>query len=93
MLSRENFTEEYVRQLQKTSKRDPVLLERVIYAFGLLEAIVTVGMPFVFKGGYIEAGLTMSKQTTPSNTSGYDLPYTLHYQKNISCHLSCQSNN
>jgi len=33
MLSRENFTEEYVRQLQKTSKRDPVLLERVIYAF------------------------------------------------------------
>ena len=51
MLTRENFTEEHIRQLQYSSKRDPILIERTIYAFGLLEAITRVGMPFIFKGG------------------------------------------
>ncbi|MBQ9663313.1 MAG: nucleotidyl transferase AbiEii/AbiGii toxin family protein [Oscillospiraceae bacterium] len=51
MLLRENFTEEHIRELQKTSRRDPILLERTVYAFGLLEALARVGMPFVFKGG------------------------------------------
>jgi predicted nucleotidyltransferase component of viral defense system len=51
MLLKENFSEEYIRELQKNSKRDPVLLERTVYAFGLLEALARVGMPFIFKGG------------------------------------------
>ena len=46
-----SFAEEHIRELQKTSKRDPVLLERAVYAFGLLEALARVGMPFIFKGG------------------------------------------
>ncbi len=48
---KENFTEMHIRELQKVSRRDPILLERAVYAFGLLEAIVRVGLPFVFKGG------------------------------------------
>jgi len=36
-----SFSEEHIRELQKTSKRDPVLLE----------ALARVGMPFIFKGG------------------------------------------
>ena len=51
MLLQENFTEEHIRELQKNSHRDPVLLERAVYAFGLLEALVKVGLPFIFKGG------------------------------------------
>lgn len=51
MLRQENFAEEHIRELQKNSKRDPVLLERAVYAFGLLEALARVGMPFIFKGG------------------------------------------
>lgn len=51
MLTPENFSEAHIRELQKNSKRDPILLERTIFAFGLLEAITRVGMPFVFKGG------------------------------------------
>lgn len=51
MLTKENFTEQHIKNLQKKSKRDPALLERTIYAFGLLEAITRVGLPFVFKGG------------------------------------------
>lgn len=51
MLSKENFTEKHIRTLQYKSKRDPILIERTIYAFGLLEAIARVGMPFIFKGG------------------------------------------
>lgn len=51
MIRQESFKEEHIRHLQATSKRDPVLLERAVYAFGLLEALVRVGMPFIFKGG------------------------------------------
>lgn len=51
MLTKDNFTEEHIRSLQSKSRRDPLLLERCVYAFGLLEAITRLGMPFVFKGG------------------------------------------
>ena len=45
-----SFAEEHIRELQKTSKRDPVLLERAVYAFGLLEALARVGMLSGFWG-------------------------------------------
>ena len=51
MLSRRNFTEEHIRELQRKSKRDPSIIERTVFAFGLLEAISLAGMPFIFKGG------------------------------------------
>lgn len=51
MLTKDNFTEEHIRNLQSESRLDPLLLERCVYAFGLLEAITRVEMPFVFKGG------------------------------------------
>lgn len=51
MLTKENFKESHIRMLQQESKKDPALLERAIFAFGLLEAIRQVGMPFIFKGG------------------------------------------
>jgi len=51
MLNRSNFTEEHIRKLQRDSKRDPSIIERTVFAFGLLEAISRVGMPFIFKGG------------------------------------------
>ena len=51
MLSKENFTEQHIRELQKMNRRDPILLERTVYAFGLLEALARVKMPFIFKGG------------------------------------------
>ena len=51
MLTKENFNESDIRMLQKQSKKDPALLERAVFAFGLLEAIRRVEMPFIFKGG------------------------------------------
>ena len=33
------YTDEYIRELQNRTGNDPALLERVVYAFGLLEAI------------------------------------------------------
>ena len=51
MLRKENFTENHIRKIQYKSKKDPMLIERTIYAFGLLEAIAKTGMPFIFKGG------------------------------------------
>lgn len=51
MLTKENFSEKHIMELRAENKRDPGLIERAIYALGLLEAISRVGMPFVFKGG------------------------------------------
>ena len=51
MIDKHVYEIEYIRELQKRYVSDPGLLERAIYAFGLLEAIKAVGMPFCFKGG------------------------------------------
>ena len=49
MLARENYTAEHITELR--TRTDPSILERTVFAFGLLEAIRSVGMPFIFKGG------------------------------------------
>lgn len=51
MLSKDNFSKEHIDELRARYKRDPALLERTIYAFGMLEAITQVNLPFIFKGG------------------------------------------
>lgn len=51
MIIQDSFAESHIRELQQSSRRDPVLLERTVYAFGLLEALAQVKMPFIFKGG------------------------------------------
>lgn len=51
MITKDTFAENHIRELQANSRRDPVLLERAVYAFGLLEALARVEMPFIFKGG------------------------------------------
>lgn len=51
MLSKYNFFKEHIDKLKTKYKRDPALLERTIYAFGMLEAITQVKLPFIFKGG------------------------------------------
>ena len=51
MLLRENYTAEHILRLRNETGADPSILERTIFAFGLLEAIRSVNMPFIFKGG------------------------------------------
>ena len=51
MIDEISFEEKHIREIQQTSKRDPILIERTIYAFGLLEALTRAGLPFIFKGG------------------------------------------
>ena len=51
MISRDNYSEAHIREIQKQSKADPVLIERTLYAFGLLEELEKVGLDFIFKGG------------------------------------------
>ncbi len=51
MIARENYCIEHIRNLHESSKRDPNLIERVLFAFGLLEALRRVELPFIFKGG------------------------------------------
>lgn len=51
MISKDTYSVEYVNTLCEKYRKDPSLLERVLFAFGLLEAITQVGMPFIFKGG------------------------------------------
>lgn len=51
MISRDNYSESHIREIQKQRKADPGLIERTLYAFGLLEALEKVGLDFIFKGG------------------------------------------
>ena len=51
MIDKSVYEIEYIRELQKRYASDPGLIERALYAFGLLEAIKTVDLPFCFKGG------------------------------------------
>jgi len=62
MLTKYNFTEEYIRNLQSDSRRDPLLLERCVYAFELLEDITRVGMTFVFKDGDVMVGYCLKNK-------------------------------
>ena len=49
MLLRENYTAEHILRLREETGADPSILERTVFAFGLLEAIRSVDMPFIFK--------------------------------------------
>ena len=51
MIDKRIYEIEYIRELRNIYGSDPGLLERALYAFGLLEAIASVGLPFCFKGG------------------------------------------
>ena len=51
MIIRENYGEDHIRELQSKSRKDPQLIERALYALGLLEALAQTGMEFIFKGG------------------------------------------
>ena len=51
MLRKENFTAEHVDAIRAAKGGDPLLIERTVFAFGLLEALVRVGLRFTFKGG------------------------------------------
>ena len=52
MISGECFTSEWqTRKREELGGCDPVLLEKTIHAFALLDALATRGLEFVFKGG------------------------------------------
>lgn len=46
MILKENYKGQHIRDLQAASKGDPGLIERTLYAFGLLEALASVGLEF-----------------------------------------------
>lgn len=51
MIISTNYSNNHIRELQHIYKRDPILIEKTLYAFGLLEALQKVGLDFIFKGG------------------------------------------
>ena len=51
MLKAENYTLSNILDIRAQTSADPAIIERAVYAFGLLEAIARTGMPFIFKGG------------------------------------------
>ncbi|WP_029200558.1 nucleotidyl transferase AbiEii/AbiGii toxin family protein [Oribacterium sp. NK2B42] len=51
MILEQNFSLEHIEDVRGSKKVDKTILERCIYALGLLEALARVGLPFIFKGG------------------------------------------
>jgi hypothetical protein len=51
MIDELTYTIEHINQIKNNyTKLDQTIIERTIYAFGLLEALLYVKMPFIFKG-------------------------------------------
>ena len=48
MIDKSVYEIEYIRELQKRYSADSGLIERALYAFGLLEVIKSVDMPFCY---------------------------------------------
>ena len=51
MIDKSVYGLDYIRELQKKYVSDPGLIERALYAFGLLEAIQRVACPSASKAG------------------------------------------
>ena len=51
MVMAESFTRERIQDIRSSYAVDSAILERSIFALALLEALASVGMPFIFKGG------------------------------------------
>lgn len=52
MISKKTFTKTHITSIKnRYNNLDEFLIERMIFAFGLLESLVIVDLPFVFKGG------------------------------------------
>ncbi|MBI9096573.1 MAG: nucleotidyl transferase AbiEii/AbiGii toxin family protein [Sphaerochaeta sp.] len=52
MIDKRSYKKEHIDSIKtKYPTLDQALIERCIFALGLLEALVKVGLPFVFKGG------------------------------------------
>ena len=50
MIDKSIFSKDYINQKRIELKCDPTILERTIFAFGLLEAMVKSSVEFIFKG-------------------------------------------
>lgn len=51
MITKENFSVEHINSLQNETHAQKAIIERTLFAFGLLEAISRTGLDFIFKGG------------------------------------------
>lgn len=51
MIDKIIFSKEYILSMNEKYKVDPSIIERSIYALGLVEALVNTGLNFIFKGG------------------------------------------
>lgn len=51
MIKNRVFSKEYILEIKQKYKVDPSILERAVYALGLVEALVETGLDFTFKGG------------------------------------------
>ena len=51
MISKETFSLEHIKALEKESGAQLTIIERTMFALGLLEAISQTGLRFIFKGG------------------------------------------
>ena len=51
MLKRENYTQSHIMDIRSRTGSDPAIIERTVFAFGLLEAIAKTGMSYILKVG------------------------------------------
>lgn len=95
MIARDSFSKDHIMSIHAESHRDPGLIERSIFAFGLLEALRQVGMDFIFKGGsslllLLEHPMRLSTDIDILVEPGTDVDYYIRKASVIFPFSSCQ---
>lgn len=81
MIDKITYTKEHLLSLVKKYKTDPQLLERAIFALGLLEAISKVSKDFCFKGGSSLMILTEKPRRLSTDISEQPLIENVNFNK------------
>ena len=78
MIDAATFTKEHFDRLKNKKNINPPILERAIFALGLIETLAKVGMEFIFKGGsslmlLLDHPMRLSTDVDLLLPTGYDL--------------------
>lgn len=97
MINKEVYTKAYITEINKKYRADPQIIERTVFAFGLLQALVKSGADFIFKGGtslmlLLDKPLRLSTDIDIIVEPGYDISSYVEKAGKIYPFIRCEEN-
>ena len=80
MIQKETYLLDNIQRIKDKYNLDPELIQRAIFALGLVETLIVVGADFVFKGG---SSLMLLNETPKRLSTDVDILVDPAYDKNL----------